>query len=194
MRKRHIWMALAIALMLVPALAAAGEVTEASGPQSLDVSVMGENEVAIWVEGEIGFGTVVAGSIYSREFGMGVTNTWTDGTWDVYVDGGDLQSFTWDCDDQGCTRVLDVTPSVIPITAVTVTGGDQNDWDDETAITSGSTSPDGVTPILTGTAVAYGEFGIDNPQSTVELDLTSLAPDYANYYTELTYTIMHSTP
>lgn len=193
MRNRSSWIALVVALVILPALTAAGDIGQADGPQTLDVTVMGANEVSIWVEEEIGFGTIVAGSSYTREFGMGVTNTWTDGTWQVSVTGSDLVSYEWDCDDQGCTRVPDGI-STIPASALTVYGGDQDNWSDENAIVPGSGALDTSPVILTGTAVAYGDIGIDNPQSSVELDLTSLTPDYANYYTELTYTIMHYGP
>lgn len=193
--KRHLGMTLIAALLLVPALAAAGDVDTASTdpPQALDVTVMGANEVSIWVQEELGFGTVVAGMSYQQEFDMGVTNTWPDGTWEVSVTGGPLESYTWNCDGPGdCFREFDGAYT-IPASAIAVQGFDQNNWDPG-VITGGSGPLDGTPTILTGTADANGDIYINDPMSKVTLDLTSLTPDYANYYTELTYTIMHVAP
>jgi hypothetical protein len=184
-------MTLMAALLLLPALAASGDIPTADGTQEVELNVRAANEVGIWVEGSIGLGTIVPGQTVQREFQMGATNTYNTGTWTVSVSGPAFQDFTFgDCYEWGCERVDTPEDITIPASALTVYGENQENWDP--GVIDGSSGTLDTNPvILTGTADAYGEFGIDSPNPWMELAVPGTA-DYAMYYTTLTYTITHS--
>lgn len=177
--------------LLVPA------VTVAGADQEVDVTVLPADTLTIEVEGEFGLGIVVPDST-TPEHGiwMNITNTYISQGWEVYVDGEDLQNFHWECDEFGdnCYRAIDGTYS-IPETGFYLRGGDQNDWDDESAITAYEGNL-GANPLLLmeGTAVARGGFGVDNPQPTIQLTVPSGTEVGYDYTATLTYTIQAPTP
>ncbi len=175
--------------LLVPAAAAVG------ADQEVDVSVIPADTLSIDVEPSIGYAQVVpGGSTTEAPFGMNITNTTANG-WQVSVVGTDLHSYNWEnCDETGCYNRLPTDPSyTIPASSIYVKGGGVS-WMEAGVITSYEGVLGGTEPLLlmVATADAFGSFGIDNPNPTVQVNVPSDAA-VADYWATLTYTV-ESTP
>lgn len=190
---RIVLVALLTATLALPAFAA-----EDSTQQDVDVRLMDQGVIGIWVDGQIDLGLAVVDPLvdtntYPQEFGLGITNTTTSG-WEVYVTAPDFESFDWDwenCDDQGnCPRLPTDPVYTIPASGLYLNGGDE-DLGDPSYLTSNSgyLVNDPLTPLLAGTADAFGEFGINNPPASMYLTVPAGATA-ASYWTTVTYTIM----
>lgn len=192
--RRGIGLLAAMALLLIPLAASAAD-------QEVQIDVLPEGTLSIDVEGEIYFGPFVPGADTGlAEFYMGITNLAGSG-WQVDVSGTDLIGFNWDC-PQGdeCTRVA--TGYTIPANAISVRGGDQDNWGIPGAIEPVAGEVNLVaadTPylLMTGTADASGSFGLDEQRPGVRIQVPITVGDvsgdeYSSYYTILTYSIIGS--
>lgn len=179
--------ALAVVMVLLAPIAAI------AADQTLDVSVLPADTLAIDVEAEMGWPPVVPGATtVESAFQMYITNTYAGAGWEVTVEATDFESFTWDCDEFGCTRIPDVTPSVIDASNLKMRSGYVDHWGDPGAITTHEDFLAGAGMpflLLEGTDVAYGAFDIQDPNPTVQLTVPGDA-DLADYWATLTYTIM----
>jgi len=184
-------MALAVVLVLLAPVAAIG------AEQTVDVTVLPADTLAIDVESDFGLGAVVPGQLSDPNgFEMGITNT-TSGGWEVTVESTDLTSFYWDnCDENGCHDRIATDPLyTIGADNLLLTGGGMDHWDPAPLTSySGYLAAAGTSFLLVeGTSAAYGMFGIDNPHTTIQVDVPPLA-EIADYTATLTYTIMTPAP
>jgi hypothetical protein len=187
--KLRYWRVTALAVvmvLLVPIAAMAAD-------QTLDVSVLEDGVLSIDVEAEMGWPAVVPGiTTVESAFQMNITNTNLGDGWEVTVEATDFESFTWDCDEFGCTRIPDLTPSVIDASNLYMRSGYVDHWGDPGAITahegffSAAAAP---FQLLNGSDVAYGSFEIQDPNPSVQLSVPGDA-DLGDYWATLTYTIM----
>lgn len=182
MKSRIFLAAMMTALLAMPAT------TALAADQDVDVQVLPADILGINVHHDLGFQIEIDQSAI-QPFGMDITNT-TDGGWKVTVDGPDLQSYSWNEQNE---RVH--TANTIAKSNVVVTGGDMC-WTHEcdpaadSAIIPSSRALGDTLPIMVGTAEAYGMFGFNEgyqPTVQVTIPLGSVSD---SYYTTLTYTIM----
>lgn len=199
MKSRIVAAVMAILLVVPAATAYAAE--PASNNQEVNVRVLTDDSLGVWAE-HMDFGPVVAGQVPRRDFWINILNTSATG-WAVTITGGDLYSFDWEgCDQNGCYNPTPTDPQyTIPKSNLVIQPGDLDWWDadDPTgdAIRPLQGSPgDGTLPttILQGTSYAFGEFGLDNPMSWIELRVPGNTQPNQQYRTDVTYTIMPWTP
>lgn len=200
MRSRYLMMALIAVLLLIPATAASGEPTNDTFDQEILVGVLPANALAIEVNHQVHFGTMVLGDTATQEFDLSVLNTTLNG-WEVNVTpdmttaNGDLYRVVWDgCDEGGCWGPQQSDPpATILKSNVEVYGGDLDWWDGEdptgnTITPAGGPLVDGALTVMQATSYAYGGFGIDNPRSTITMSIPGDA-EVGEYRQVLTYTI-----
>lgn len=184
MKPRRLLAPLIALLLLIPTATAYGS------DQSVEVTILPAG--LLTVEASIyGFGVMIPGQSQDAAGQIDITNTTSPATgWVLTVDAGDFESGNWDnCDEFGCTWVPDGV-AAIAIANLSVTGGDLVWFDGPgDAIVPGSgTFGAGPITIDTATALAWGQFGMDQPPSI----WTLLVPDpqaTGRYRTVLTYTI-----
>lgn len=198
--KSRIVAAVMALLLVVPAATAFGA-EPASNNQEVSVRVLTEDTLGVWAN-NIDFGAIVAGQVSHQDYMINILNTTADG-WQVTITGGDLYSFDWEgCDQNGCYNPIPTDPSyTIPKTSLVIQPGDIDWWDGEDPTADAvrpfqgspgdETSP---TTILQGTPYAYGEFGLNNPMSWIELTIPGGTQTNQQYRTDVTYTIMSWTP
>lgn len=191
---------LTMALVLSAATAAAVASTDETGPANLQVgaTVLADDAFGIWVDAGNGqqglwFNAVVGGSSNQQDFQMNVLNTTADG-WKIDASGTDLTAFDTEadnkCNDQGwdCTYVDHTDGVTIPVTAWHVWGGD----DGSGAVTAfhGDLIDSDVFTINTGTSLATGNFGLWDPNPSMQLTVPA-TPDTAGYefYGTVTFTM-----
>ena len=188
MKLQRVLVALMTMMLLIPAATAYGT------DQSVEVSVLPTGVLSVNVqEVQFGFGVMVPGQTRVGSFNMGVTNTTDPATgWVITVDtSGDFES--GNCEyytDSGCVNWTSDGIGTIPISNLSIVGGDLN-WFDQNgdAITSGSgTFGSGAITLNTGTADAWGDFPLHDPNAEMTLVLPGETVA-ANYRTILTYTI-----
>lgn len=190
MNRKRLLAPIAAVLLMVPAATAYG------ADQDVQVHILPSNALEVWVDQWADFGGLEVTQTGHYDFWLNVTNT-TTGGWQVDVTGGDLYPFHWEyCDENGCTNpIIDPGEPILKSNLV-VTGGDLNWWDenDPTGDTirpfSGSPGdPQTPFPLVQGTSYAHGEFGLDNPQTYMELTIPGGTQEGQQYHTTLTYTI-----
>lgn len=194
MKLRGLRAALMALLLVIPAASAYGA---EPANQEVNVHILPADTLAISVDGWADFGGMVPNETRHYDFWLNVVNT-TAGGWEVTVTGDDLTSYTWEnCDENGCYNPIPTDPLyTIPKSALVVTGGDLNWWDQD------DPSGDAVRPfagppgdialpltIVQGTSYAHGEFGLDNPQTSLDLTIPADAQPMQMYRTMLIYTI-----
>jgi hypothetical protein len=175
-------------VLVIPAATAYGADDQATQP--VDVTVLPAGLLTVDVDGS-SFGVMVPGQTTTRGFRMNVTNTSNPAAgWVVTVTGGVFESGYWDCDEFGCTWVPDSSPETIPASALSITGGDLNWWEDPSVIVPGSGTFGGA-PITidTATALAWGGFDIKEPSPELTLAVPAATVPGLQYRTVLTYTI-----
>jgi hypothetical protein len=193
MKLRRLLACLVALMIAVPAASAF------AADQEVNVRVLPSDTLSISVDGWADFGGAEVGETRHFDFWLNVTNTMNDG-WQVTVTGGDLTSFTWEgCDQNGCYNPIPTEPDVftIPKSNLIISGGDLDWWDvddpSSNTIRSYSGSPgDSESPLtlLQGTSYAHGEFGLDNPMSSLDLTIPAGTQQNQQYRTVLVYTIM----
>jgi hypothetical protein len=172
---------------MIPAATAYG------ADQNVQVHVLPSNALEVNVDMWADFGGLEVGQTGHYDFWLNVTNT-TTGGWQVDVTGGDLYPFFWEyCDENGCSNPIVVPGDPIPKTNLVVAGGDLDWWDgQDNVVTPFAGNPgDPGTPftIVQATSPAHGEFGLDMPQSYLELTIPQGTAEGQQYHTVLTYTI-----
>ena len=191
MQRHRLLAGIAAVVLMIPAATAYG------ADQDVQVHVLPTNALEVSVDQWPNFGGLEVGQKGHYDFWLNVTNT-TSGGWQVDITGGDLYSFNWEsCDENGCSNPIPTDPAYyIAKSNLVVTSGDLNWWDgdDPTGDTirpfSGSPGDLG-TPftLVQGTSYAHGEFGLDNPQTYMELTIPEGTQEGQQYHTVLTYTI-----
>lgn len=199
--KSRIVTAVMALLLVIPAATAYGA-EPSSNNQEVNVHVLTGDTLGVWVD-HIDFGGLVEGETRHNDFWINILNTSASG-WEVTITGGDLYSFDWEgCNpEQGCYNPIPTDPTyTIPKSNLVIQAGDLDWWDgqDPTGDTirpyQGSPGDVGSpTTILQGTSYAYGEFGLDNPMSWIELTIPAGTQPNLQYRTDVTYTIMAWTP
>jgi hypothetical protein len=171
--------------LLAPNVAIAAE-------QTIDVQVLPAGTLAISVQQEVHILAIEGESTDEHEYDMSITNTTGEG-WRVTVEGTDLTSYEWECDEWGnnCVRVPTDPVYTIAKWALWAYGGDADHWGDPGAVTrTGGSLTEGAPQILMwGTAIAYGSFDIDGPRPSLLFETPETAVP-GSYYATLTYTIM----
>jgi len=198
MKPRRLFVSLMALMLLIPAATAYG------ADQEVHVNVLPADALAVSVDGWADMGVEV-GTTAHWDFWINILNTKTTG-WEVNVSGDALQSGHWtDCSPGGCSGWVDDGVLAFPTDVLQITGGDLDWWDgaDATGNTIRPfTGPVGTT-ILQATSYAHGNFGLDNPQSYLEVtppadDLGTVDVDESGagleFHTVLTYTIAVWTP
>lgn len=191
MQRRRLLAPLAAVLLMIPAA------TASAADQDVQVHILPSNALEVSVDEWTDFGGLEVGQTGHYDFWLNVTNTTTEG-WQVDVTGGDLYSFYWEnCNENGCFNPIATDPTYFIAKAnLVLTGGDLDWWDGDDP--SGDTirpftgSPgDPGTPftILQATSFAHGEFGLDNPNTYMELTIPEGTEVGQQYHTTLTYTI-----
>jgi hypothetical protein len=194
MKVRGLRAALMALLLVIPAASAYGA---EPANQEVNVHILPADALAISVDQWAEFGGMVPNETRHYDFWLNVVNT-TAGGWEVTVTGEDLTSFDWgNCDESGCYNPIPSDPLyTIPKSALVVTGGDLDWWGEEDP--SGNTvRPFSGTPgdiaepltIVQATSYAHGEFGLDNPQASLDLTIPADAQPMQMYRTVLVYTI-----
>jgi hypothetical protein len=188
-RQSLVAMVLAV-MLLIPAATAYAE------DQEVFVHVLPADTLALSVDQTLEFGGVEPGQTAHYDFWLNVVNTTAFG-FTITVSGGDLQSFEWDgCDENGCYGVNYTGEATIPSTSLVVTGGDLDWWDGQDNVVS----PESVAvtqadqTIISATEAAHGEFGFDNPMTSMDLTIPGDATPLLQYHTVLVYTINGPTP
>ena len=177
---------LAVVMVLLAPMAAI------AADQTVDVQVLPVDTLTIDVENEFGLGVVVPNTMTNeRGFHLSIINT-SSGGFAVTVEADDLESFEYgNCDEWGCDRVPTDTLYTMGAHNIFMKGGDIG-WDDPNPFTfyEGylTVPPADLFVLLEGTSEAYGEFGIDSPHPSVQVDVP-LGQEIAEYWTTLTYTI-----
>jgi hypothetical protein len=172
---------------MIPAATAYG------ADQNVQVHVLPSNALEVNVDMWADFGGLEVGQTGHYDFWLNVTNT-TSGGWQVDVTGDDLYPFFWEyCDENGCSNPIVVPGDPILKSNLVVAGGDLDWWDgQDNVVTPFAGNPgDPGTPltIVQATSPAHGEFGLDNPQSSLELTIPEGTAEGQQYHTVLTYTI-----
>jgi hypothetical protein len=181
-------------LLVIPAASAYGAEPK---NQEVNVHILPADTLAIQVQEWADFGGMVPDTTQHQDFWLSVVNT-TAGGWEVTVTGEDLTSFNWEnCNMGGCYNPIPTDPLyTIPKSALVVSGGDLDWWDQDDpsldAIRTFAGPPGDVAlplTILQGTSYAHGEFGLDNPQASLDLTIPADAEPMQQYRTVLVYTI-----
>lgn len=187
-----------VVLVLIATTAPAAGDDQTKGDQTVGVSVQTPGVLAIDVDQEVALGITSPGTTTAEVgFHIGIVNSTTEG-WDVYVTATDFESYTLVCDDQGgnCTKTPTDPLNAIAATNLYIRGGSAAALSstNEMATNEGYFGVAG-TPflLLQGTSVASGTLGMDEPQTSMRLDVPANAVD-GEYSATLTYTIMASTP
>lgn len=176
-------------LLLIPAATAYG------ADQTLEVTVFPAGTLTVEVDAQGGFGATIPGATVPWGFNMQVTNLTSPATgWVVTVDAdGDFLSGNWQyCDQSGCHDWQPDGGGSIPISSLSIAGGDLPWWDDHDTgviVPVGGTFGSGAVTVNTGTAEAYGSFGINEPSPMLTLSVPGDTPTGLHYLTTLTYTI-----
>lgn len=191
MQRHRLIAAIAAVVLMIPAA------TAYAADQDVSVHVLPSNALEVNVDGWADFGGLEVNQTGHFDFWLNVTNTTSEG-WQVDVTGGDLYSFNWEyCDEGGCSNPIATDPTYyIPISHLVLTGGDLDWWDADDPTTdtirpfTGSPGDD-LTPftVLQATSLAHGEFGLDNPFTSMELTIPEGTEIGQQYHTTLTYTI-----
>jgi hypothetical protein len=196
MKFRRLLVSFVALLLVVPAASAY------AADQEVSVRVLPADTLAVSVDNWADFGGMEVGATGHHDMWLNVINT-TGSGWEVTVTGDDLTSFTWEgCDQNGCYNPTPTVPLyTIAKSNLVVNAGDLDWWDqddpDGNAIRSFSGSPGDVGAPLTlvqGTSLAHGEFGLDNPMSSLELTIPPGTQENQQYRTVLVYTIMAWAP
>ena len=202
MKPRRVLVALMAMLLVIPAATAYG------ADQQVNVRVLPDNSLAIYLDEWADLGGLVPGQTGHRDFWLNILNT-TGFGWQVSVTGTGLESGDWtDCGWGGCWGWVPDGKLTIPDENLLLAGGDSNKWDSVDpvvdAILTYSVHPGTIgQPILQGTAAAWGEIGLDEPKPYLELtipydDPLTLDVDESGmgmqFHTVLTYTMMQWTP
>ena len=196
MKPRRLLVSLVALLLVVPAASAY------AADQEVNVRVLPVDTLAISVDGWADFGGMEIGETRHHDMWLNIVNT-TSGGWEVTVTGGDLTSFNWEwCDQNGCHTPIPPDPVyTIAKANLVVSGGDLDWWDPEDP--SGNTIRPFAGPpgdvgspftVVQGTSYAHGEFGLDNPKSSLDLAIPGGTQENQQYRTVLVYTIMAWTP
>jgi hypothetical protein len=160
--------------------------------QTVEVSVLPADTLAVDVESDIGLGAAVPGSMTPENgFQMNIMNT-TGGGWFVTVEATDLTSFDREnCDEYGCDRVPTSPLYTIDAGNIYMRGGHDEVFGVSVLIFHEGFLTAAATPALVveGSAAAYGSFSIENPNPSVQVQIPP-AQEIADYWATLTYTIM----
>lgn len=166
--------------------------------QTVGVTVRTVGLLAIDVDREVVLGISAPGTPTARvEFHIGIVNTTSEG-WEVHVTATDFESFTWECDeqDENCIRTPTDPMNMIPASNLHIRGGMASGLETASLMTaSGAQFESAGVPLLllTGSSGAAGTLGVDDPTTSMWLDVPASIPD-GEYSATLTYTIMASTP
>ena len=187
-------MALAVVMVLLAPIAAIG------ADQTVEVTVLAAGTLAIDVEHDFNLGIAVPDTTTAENgFHMDIINL-TGGAWEVTVAATDLTSFYWDnCDENGChDRVDTETLYTIDASNIFMTGGAVDHWGDPAAVTGSVGAYMGTAGtsmlLVEGTAVANGSFNIDDPHTTIKVDIPATAETGHNYSPPLTTTTITPPP
>jgi hypothetical protein len=196
MKFRRLSVSLVALLLVVPAASAY------AADQEVSVRVLPADTLAVSVDNWADFGGMEVGETGHHDMWLNVINTTSNG-WEVTVTGDDLTSFTWEgCDQNGCYNPIPTEPLyTIAKSNLVVSSGDLDWWDQDdpsgNAIRPFSGSPGDLgTPftLVQGTSLAHGEFGLDNPMSSLDLTIPAGTQENQQYRTVLVYTIMAWAP
>ena len=179
---------MAVTFVLLAAAAAT------AADQNVQADVVPADELSISVEDQVFLQAEVGQASGQYAFGMQIVNT-QDTAWEVSVTSENLWGYEQVCDENGACTDNNPTGETIPASALHVWGGDQDNWEDETAIVASDGVLDTTTPlvIMEGTTVAAGSFGVDNPRPSIELTVPGSATA-GQYQAIVTYTIAPVTP
>lgn len=186
MRGRTFLLAILAVLLVIPAATSA----MANDSMEVEMQVLPAGTLTVDVPTETGLAPGIPGQSTSGPFWMNIVNTGTT-AWTVSVDGTDLVAFERGyCDENGCERNPIVGGPTIPENAIFVSGGGIDDWDPNPFTYNTDQQLGGAAVTLTtGTAGAYGSFGLNNPEPSVRIDVPIDATTYYEYFTTLTFTI-----
>jgi hypothetical protein len=181
-----------LAAMMAALLALGVATTAFAADQHLDVEVLHEDMLSIWVE-SVYFGEVLPPASRSRDFHLGIYNTTLD-PWQVTVDGEDLRAGYWECHEwdeywDECLDASYVELGTIPSSNVTLQGPSRED------LVTGYAVALGPTPQLlmagmarTGEEYYFGEW---DTQPRADLAVPGNTPG-GWYHTSVYYTIMNT--
>lgn len=166
--------------------------------QTVGVSVRTPGLLAIDVDQEITLGITSPGTTTAEVgFHIGIVNSTSTG-WEVHVAATDFESYTLECDEQGanCTKTPTDPVHTIAASNLYIRGGvaaalsSTNDMSTSEGYLGAAGTP---LLLLEGTSDALGTLGINEPQTSMRLDIPVDAAD-GEYAATLTYTIMSSAP
>ena len=187
-----------VVLVLIATVAPAAGDDQSGEDQTIGVSVRTPGVLAIDVDQEVALGITSPGTTTAEVgFHVGIVNSTSD-DWEVYVTATDFESYTMECDEQGtnCAKTPTDPLNTIAATNLYIRGGVAAALSstNEMATNEGYFGTAG-TPFLLmqGTSEAAGTLGINEPQTSMRLDVPANAAD-GEYSATLTYTIMASTP
>lgn len=200
MRARKWFLAGLVVLLVIPVFTAATASAQDTATQYVLVGVWEPGMLTIDVEQQTNVGASIPGNTVGNWFWMGVLNTTAPASgWEVTVTGTDLTEGWINCDEWGNNCWIDDDPGVeatIPKTNIYVMGGNWQWWDGENPnpiSNYGGYLSESPLQIMTGTEVAWGGLGFDNPNPEIRIDLPSDATT-TFYVGQLTYTIQAWTP
>jgi hypothetical protein len=190
--RRNVFLAATMAVLLVATVATTALAADGSGEQYLDVEVLADDMLSIWVE-SVYFGEVLPPASRSQGFQLGITNTTLD-PWQVTVDGADLTAGYWECfewDEYGeeCLDAEYVEVGTIPSSNVLLHGPSLGD----TVVGYSTALSESPALFMTGAARTGEEYNLSWWGGPPQVDLTVPGNTPAGWYhTAVYYTIMNT--
>jgi hypothetical protein len=185
-----------VVLVLIATVAPAVGGDGSAEDQTVGVTVRTVGLLAIDVDREVVLGITPPGTTTAEvEFPIAIVNDTSDG-WEVFVTATDFESFRWECDEQGenCVRTPTDPLNTIPASNLHIRGGMANEAETASEMTANEghfESAGSPFLLLTGSRGAGGTLGVDDPTTSMWLDVPDSIPD-GEYSATLTYTIMAS--